>query len=98
MHAKSNRKLNMDKAVIVYQSGIANVFRVTSFNMADYGREAARLIQADFRTCENFARGLRAAGVTIRVGSCNQAGDIANSLWTAGVEDCPFRDSVRFAA
>ena len=94
-HSKSTRRLNMDKAVLVYQAGIANVFRVTSFNMSNYGRDAARLVQADFRTCENIARGLQMAGVTVRVASCNRAGDIAEAQWTSGLDDCPFRDNAR---
>ena len=50
------------KVVLVYQAGIANVFEVDSLNLSDYGREARRLLQGDFRTCEAFARGCGAAG------------------------------------
>lgn len=85
----------MKRAVLVYQAGIANVFEVKSFNMSSFGREAKRLVQADFRTCEAFSRGLAAAGVKIATASCNSAGDIINSTWTEGLEDCPFRDNAR---
>lgn len=35
---------------LVYQAGIANVFEVKSLNLANYGRDAKRVYQADFRT------------------------------------------------
>lgn len=92
MHAKSSRRLNMDRAFLVYQNGIANVFRVECFNVSPFGRNAARLMQADFRTCEAFARGLASAGVTVRVASCSLFGDIADAQWVDGLNDCPFRD------
>jgi len=66
------------RAVLVYQAGIANVFQVESFNMANYGRDARRLLQSDFRTCEAFARGLVAAGVRVTSAACNRAGDVAD--------------------
>lgn len=85
----------MDKikrAVLVYQAGIANVFQVDCFNMSDYGREAKRLLQADFRTCESFARGLAAAGVRVGTAHCNEAGDIAKRTWSTDLDSAPFRD------
>jgi hypothetical protein len=83
------------RAVLVYQAGIANVFAVESFNMADSGRDAKRLLQSDFRSCEMFARGLEAAGVLVASAHCNQAGDIAHSAWTLTLDDAPFSDSFR---
>ena len=82
----------MKRAVLVYQAGIANVFEVQAFNQADHGRDAKRLLQSDFRTCESFARGLGAAGVTVRTLTCNQAGDIAVSRWSDNLDDAPFND------
>lgn len=82
------------RAVLVYQAGIANVFEVESFNMADWGREARRLIQADFRACENFARGLQAAGAQVFSAQCNRAGDIVSATWSAYLEDAPFYESM----
>ncbi len=81
----------LERAVLVYQAGIANVFQVDCLNMANYGRNAKRLMQGDFRTCESFARGLVAAGVTVASAGCNQAGDIVDAKWDS--EDLgPFRD------
>lgn len=80
------------RAVLVYQAGIANVFRVKSFTPKNIGRSAYRVLQADFRTCESFARGLVEAGVMVRTMACNEAGDITNSDWTRDLENQPFSD------
>lgn len=85
----------IEKAMLVYQAGIANVFWVESFNLADYGREARRLIQGDFRTCETYAHGLQAAGAVVRTAACNRAGDIARELWTDDLDAQPFSDKFR---
>jgi hypothetical protein len=79
-------------AVLVYQAGIANVFEVKSLNQVDYGRDAKRLLQADFRACENFARGMGTAGYCVRTLACNMAGDIINQRWDDNLEDHPFSD------
>jgi hypothetical protein len=81
-----------DRYVLVYQAGIANVFRVTSFNLADYGRDAVRLVQSDFRSAEAFARGLAAAGGIVKSAACNRAGDIAREKWTDDLDSQPFSD------
>jgi hypothetical protein len=83
-------KLKVQRAVLVYQGGIANVFRVKSFNLSDYGRDAERLLQSDFRHCEHFAHGLAAAGVHVGTAACNEAGDIAHSKWTRELDAVPF--------
>jgi hypothetical protein len=80
------------RAVLVYQAGIANVFQVESFNMANYGRDARRLLQSDFRTCEAFARGLVAAGVRVTSAACNRAGDVADAPWSEDLDEQPFSD------
>lgn len=80
------------KVVLVYQAGIANVFEVQSFNMSDYGRDAKRLLQADFRSCENFARGMAAAGCKVATAGCNMAGDIIGQRWTHDLDSLPFSD------
>lgn len=85
----------MRKAFLVYQAGIANVFAVDSFNLADYGRNARRLIQGDFRTCESFAAGLKAAGWKVSTVQCNQAGDIAHSHWNEDLSVAPFSEAFR---
>lgn len=81
------------KAMLVYQGGIANVFEVQSFNLAEHGRGARRLLQSDFTTCEWFARGLHAAGCVVRTAACNRAGDIENETWTDDLEAQPFSES-----
>ena len=56
---------------LVYQSGIANVFR-------DHDdAPSARVMQGTFNACEYFARGALAAGATLDVWNVNAAGDIA---------------------
>ena len=82
--------LKIQRAMLVYQAGIANVFAVTAFNLADFGRNARRLLQSDFRTCESFARGLAAAGTLVSSAHCNQAGDIAGSVWSEDLDGAPF--------
>jgi hypothetical protein len=88
-------KTKVQKAVLVYQAGIANVFAVESFNMNRFGRDAHRLAQGDFRTCEVFAHGLAAAGVKVATAHCNMAGDIADATWSEDLKSAPFYDSFR---
>ncbi len=87
--------MKIERAVLVYQAGIANVFAVECFNQSHYGRDARRLIQADFHTCENFARGLDAAGVLVVTLQCNQAGDIVGAHWSADLDSAPFSANFR---
>jgi hypothetical protein len=82
------------KYALVYQGGIANVFEVETLNLASSGRNAKRIMQSDFRTCETFCRGLAYAGEIIHSAYCNEAGDIKNRPWKAELEDAPF--SVEF--
>jgi hypothetical protein len=86
---------NPSKAVLVYQAGIANVFSVESFNMNPFGRNARRLLQSDFRSCENFARGMAAAGVKVASAFCNMAGDIVDQPWNTHLDTAPFSDKFR---
>jgi hypothetical protein len=88
-------ELNERKAVLVYQAGIANIFEVKCFNLSDFGRDAKRLVQSDFRTCETFARGLKHAGYLITSLYCNQAGDISFSHWDENLVNAPFHDNFR---
>ena len=88
-------KLQFERAVLVYQGGMANVFSVDCFNLALFGRHQKRLLQADFHTCEMFARGLGMAGVRVTSLYCNQAGDIAESNWKENLEDAPFHDKFK---
>ena len=82
-------------AVLVYQAGIANVFAVDSFNLSDYGRNAWRICQADFRTCETYAAALSFAGFAVTTLACNEAGDIANRTWSTDLDAQPFSESFR---
>ena len=88
-------KHNPARAVLVYQAGIANVFAVTSFNMDPFGRDARRLLQSDFRTCESFARGMAAAGCKVATAHCNEAGDIVNRPWSSDLNAAPFSNKFR---
>ncbi|MES2367360.1 MAG: hypothetical protein V4563_15900 [Pseudomonadota bacterium] len=85
-------KLKIERAVLVYQAGIANVFAVDCFNFVASGRTATRLLQSDFRTAEAFARGLAAAGTRVASAGCNMAGDIARCGWSADLDAQPFSD------
>lgn len=80
---------------LVYQAGIANVFEVDCLNTATFGREAKRLMQGDFKTCEAFAFGLAVAGHIVHTCACNMAGDITNQPWTFDLESAPFSDKFR---
>lgn len=82
------------RAMLVYQAGIANVFSVRHFSESPDGRNAKRLLQADFRTCIAFARGMVAAGADVMTAWCNQAGEIASSHWHCNnFDDAPFSES-----
>ena len=63
------------RAFLVYQGDIANVFEVKAFNLQDYGRNARRIYQGDFRTAECICYGLGLAGCIVRSAACNMAGD-----------------------
>lgn len=78
--------------MLVYQAGIANVFEVDAFNLGPYGRNARRLLQSDYRSCESFARGIAAAGGIVRTAACNRAGDIVNEKWDGNLELQPWSE------
>lgn len=84
--------MNRKRYCLVYQAGIANVFEVVSFNLSDYGRDAKRIMQSDFRDCETFCRGLIQASALVKSAGCNQAGDITNSHWTEDLNSLPFSE------
>jgi hypothetical protein len=85
--------------VLVFQGGLANVFKVDRFSALPERRgHTARLYQGDFRAAEFFATGAGYAGARVKTAHCEQAGDIANAIWSAGRGDI-FRDkrnAVRF--
>lgn len=90
-----NEQPKLERAVLVYQAGIANVFDVDCFNFAPSGRTETLLLQADFRTCEAFCRGLAAADVAVATAACNVAGDCARQKWSEDLEAQPFSDKFR---
>jgi hypothetical protein len=83
------------KAFLVYQAGIANVFAVECFNLSPFGRNSIRLLQADFRSCESFACGMKAVGCVVKTAACNMAGDVSNERWSEDLNSQPFSDSFR---
>ena len=86
--------MEIKKAMLVYQAGIANVFKVDCLNLASFGREARLLWQGTFRECIMYASGLIAAGVIVRTAACNQAGNIINAKWSENFQEQPFSDAI----
>lgn len=84
----------MIRAYVVYQAGIANVFQVESFDL-NANRDGKQIYQGDFRGAEHFARGMVAAGASVRSAHCNMAGDVNLWGWSKDLDDAPFRDSFR---
>ena len=87
------RRMNKAQRIaVVYQAGIANVFRVEEFLVDAAGgrRGAVRLLQGAFQSCEWFARGMLTAGCEVRSFACNRAGDVSGEVWSLNVEDAPF--------
>jgi hypothetical protein len=82
------------KFALVYQSGIANVFEVECLNLKDFGREAKRLVQADFKTAESFARGLATGGHIVASFHCNMAGEIKNFDWSDDMDNALWREQM----
>jgi hypothetical protein len=94
------QKLKIKRAMLVYQAGLANVFAVETFNLSQYDltnqyQDRRRLLQADFRACENFARGLAAAGIFVTTAHCNMTGDITNQTWSEDLDEAPFSECFR---
>ena len=82
------------KAMLVYQGRIANVFEVQALTCGIRGRKAKRLVRGMFTECENFCRGMVAAGATVRSAHCNEAGDITGRPWSWVLDEAPFRESM----
>jgi hypothetical protein len=76
---------------LVYQGGIANIFKTLDKSQA---YKVSRIKQGDFRSCEQFCRGLKEAGADVTPAWCNQAGDITHSEWQfENFQDAPFNYS-----
>lgn len=80
---------------LVYQAGIANIFRIAKLSPYAESRKAERIKQGCFDECFNVAVGLGIGGHKVRTFSCNVAGDCAGGSWAPGLDDCPFRESAR---
>ena len=82
---------------LVYQGGIANVFEIRTANYGTFGRDARRMMQAGFRACENFLRGILAGNdhALAITAVCNMAGDISNQEWSSDLAAAPFSDQFR---
>lgn len=85
----------MKYAALVYQAGIANVFDLNGMTLDPATRGARRIKLGDFRSCEMFAQGLKAAGVVVTTAACNRAGDIADAEWSVNLDEQPFSDKFR---
>jgi hypothetical protein len=72
---------------LVYQAGIANVFKETD-------GQRVRVLQHAFEACEWFCHGVIATGATVKIWHANVAGDIALADWTPGPGG-PFADRQR---
>ncbi len=75
------------RAVLVYQVGLANVFMVDPVVGADRIVGRRRMLQADYRSCELYAKGLRDAGSELEVAHCDEAGDVTRADWQPGAGD-----------
>jgi hypothetical protein len=80
--------------ILLYQVGIANVFE--ELRKKPYIK---RLLQSDFRTCEQFCRGAQFAGAGITLMHWDHAGDAAQHVasWEDGVGEI-FAESKGFVA
>jgi len=78
--------------MLVYQAGIANLFKVDCFNLDKFGRNAQRLYQGDWRSAEMMAHGAGLAGAVVMTAACNMAGDIRDAKWTDDLEAQPWSD------
>jgi hypothetical protein len=83
------------KIMLVYQGGLANVFKVDCFNLGLFGRNAKRLYQGTFNDSEMVVYGLSLGGATIHIAGCNRAGDISEMDWTEDLDNLPFSDKFK---
>lgn len=85
----------MSTFVLVYQGGIANVFRVNMYRFSPYDRHAERIYQGDFHTAQSIVKGCALAGATVRTACCNQSGDVSNAWWDENYDRAPFSDQLK---
>jgi hypothetical protein len=65
----------MREYVLLYQVGIANVFRVPALDRDAIEQGPARVYQSDYRSAEVFCAGLIESGASVKVQHCDLAGD-----------------------
>jgi hypothetical protein len=70
--------------VIVYQCGLANVFKVDRFTRSAEGRNAVRIMQHAYEPCAWFIKGLAHAGHSVRTAHCEKLGDCSEMPWEPG--------------
>jgi hypothetical protein len=87
--------MKQQRFALVYQAGIANVFKVDCWNLQSFGRNAMIVLQGDFRTCETFTNGLAYGKHLVESFACNMAGDIANQPWNGDLDSAPFHQEFR---
>lgn len=92
----------MKNYTLVYQAGIANVFSHANKPTRCSLGSRKRVMQADFKSCENFCRGLIEAGAEVTPAWCNMAGDVSLQDWNYSEFDlapfCEHFTMVRAAA
>lgn len=81
-----------NKFMLVYQNGIANVFRVDKFSRQHEGRNAVRILQTDFMSAQVYCHGVIAGGGEVRVAGLAAAGDISNRTWDSNRDTLPFHE------
>ncbi len=88
-------KLKIEKAMLVYQAGIANVFKVDKITVHyNDGRNARRLLQGDFCSCAMLASGMELAGTEVATVYCNRTGDVEDKNWSWKLDKAPFAKSI----
>lgn len=84
-------RLQLARAVLVYQGHIANVFTVVGSNILPAGRRCIRLCQGTYEQCVWYACGLGRAGVRVTTAACLTNGDAALADWTEDWQHCANR-------
>ncbi len=74
---------------LVYQVGIANVFRASKPDSEGASWHYDRVRQSDYHSCESFCAGLIEAGATVSVWHHDVAGDVSDphESWSEGPGD-----------
>jgi hypothetical protein len=77
-----------ERFALVYQCGIANVFRLDRM-AADPRRrgQTRRVMEHAYSPCEWYCLGLARAGARVETYHCDEAGDIAGRPWNPGPGD-----------